>query len=73
VVGEEVTGESHPWVEVWTGRWLGYDPTNDCPVGGRHVAIGRGRDSSGVPPVKGISAGNAEHTMRATIHVTRTH
>ena len=63
-IGEEITGESHAWVEVWTGRWWGYDPTNDCPVGERHVAVGRGRDYGDVPPVKGIYAGNAENTMR---------
>ena len=45
-IGEEVTGESHAWVEVWTGRWWGYDPTNDCAVGERHIAVGRGRDYS---------------------------
>ena len=39
-IGEEITGESHAWVEVWTGRWWAYDPTNDCPVGERHVAVG---------------------------------
>ena len=72
-VGEEITGESHAWVEVWTGAWWGYDPTNDCPVGERHVAIGRGRDYSDVPPVKGIYAGNAEHTMHVGVRITRTH
>jgi transglutaminase-like putative cysteine protease len=72
-IGEEITGESHAWVEVWTGQWWAYDPTNDCPVGERHVAIGRGRDYSDVPPVKGIYAGNAEHTMQVTVLITRTH
>jgi transglutaminase-like putative cysteine protease len=73
VIGEEIVGESHAWIEVWTGSWWGYDPTNDCPVGERHVAIGRGRDYSDVPPVKGIYAGNAEHTMKVKVHITRTH
>jgi transglutaminase-like putative cysteine protease len=72
-IGEEITGESHAWVEVWTGAWWGYDPTNDCPVGERHVAVGRGRDYSDVPPVKGIYAGNAEHTMNVGVHIARTH
>jgi transglutaminase-like putative cysteine protease len=72
-VGEEITGESHAWIEVWTGTWWGYDPTNDCPVGERHVAIGRGRDYSDVPPVKGIYAGPAEHTMAVGVRITRTH
>jgi transglutaminase-like putative cysteine protease len=72
-IGEEITGESHAWVEVWTGKWWGYDPTNNCAVGERHVAIGRGRDYSDVPPVKGIYAGNAEHKMKVAVRITRTH
>jgi transglutaminase-like putative cysteine protease len=71
-VGEEVTGDTHAWLELWTGSWWGYDPTNDCAVGERHVAVGRGRDYADVPPVKGIYAGNAEHAMRVTVRVTRT-
>jgi len=73
VIGEEIVGESHAWVEVWTGSWWAYDPTNHCAVGERHVAIGRGRDYSDVPPVKGIYAGNAEHTMQVGVHIRRTH
>jgi transglutaminase-like putative cysteine protease len=72
VIGEEIVGESHAWVEVWTGSWWAFDPTNDCPVGERHVAIGRGRDYSDVPPVKGIYAGNAEHTMHVGVRIMRT-
>ena len=71
VIGEEITGESHAWVEVWTGTWWGYDPTNDCAVGERHVAIGRGRDYADVPPVKGIYAGNAEHAMQVEVRIKR--
>jgi transglutaminase-like putative cysteine protease len=73
IIGEEIVGESHAWVEVWTGSWWAYDPTNNCAVGERHVAIGRGRDYSDVPPVKGIYAGNAEHTMHVGVRMTRTH
>ena len=73
VIGEEFTGESHAWVEVWTGSWWGYDPTNNCPVGERHISVGRGRDYSDVPPVKGVYAGNAEHTMSVAVRITRTH
>ncbi|HVB91306.1 MAG TPA: transglutaminase family protein [Acidimicrobiales bacterium] len=72
LIGEEIIGESHAWIEVWTGSWWAYDPTNDCPVGERHVAIGRGRDYSDVPPVKGIYAGNAEHEMHVSVRITRT-
>jgi transglutaminase-like putative cysteine protease len=72
-VGEEVTGESHAWVELWTGAWWGYDPTNDCPIGRRHIAVGRGRDYADVPPVKGIYAGNAENAMKVAVRMTRIH
>jgi transglutaminase-like putative cysteine protease len=72
-IGEEVTGESHAWIELWTGRWWGYDPTNDLPVGQRHIAVGRGRDYADVAPVRGIYAGNAENTMRVTVRITRVH
>ena len=72
-VGEEINGEGHAWVELWTGAWWGYDPTNDCPIGPRHVAVGRGRDYADVPPVKGIYAGNAENAMKVAVHMTRVH
>jgi transglutaminase-like putative cysteine protease len=72
-IGEETKGESHAWVEVWTGKWWGYDPTNALPIGERHVAIGRGRDYSDVAPVRGVYAGSAEQTMNVTVRITRTH
>ncbi len=72
IVGEEVPAQSHAWVEFWTGAWWGYDPTNDCPVGTQHIAVGRGRDYADVPPVKGIYGGNAEQTMSVLVRMTRT-
>ena len=71
-IGEEITGGSHTWVEVWTGRWWAYDPTNDCPVGERHVAVGgagRRRRATG----QGHYAGNAENTMRVAVGMARVH
>ena len=72
-IGEEISGESHAWVEMWTGKWWAFDPTNDCAVGERHVSVGRGRDYGDVPPVKGIYAGNAENNLRVVVRITRTH
>ncbi len=51
--GEEVTGQSHAWVEYWTGEWAACDPTNDSGVGQRHVIVAAGRDYADVPPLKG--------------------
>ena len=29
VVGDTIDGQSHAWVQAWTGGWWHYDPTND--------------------------------------------
>jgi transglutaminase-like putative cysteine protease len=71
VIGETATGESHAWVELWLGDWAGHDPTNDAPVGERHVLVGRGRDYSDVPPIKGIVAGSAKSALTVSVEVTR--
>src|SRR5919107_2640292 len=55
--GETVTGESHAWVEWWAGDWYGWDPTNDKPAGGLHVAVGRGRGHGAASPARGGGAG----------------
>jgi len=34
-VGETIQGESHAWIEAWTGGWWGHDPTNDIEIGHR--------------------------------------
>ena len=56
-VGETEQGESHAWIEVWTGEWLALDPTAGNPVDGRYVLVARGHDYGDVPPVKGIFHG----------------
>ena len=69
--GEEVTGQSHAWVEYWTGAWTARDPTNDSPVGQRHVVVAAGRDYADVPPLKGIYHGTPSRTMEVTVSLTR--
>ncbi|WP_084126884.1 transglutaminase family protein [Demequina sp. NBRC 110054] len=56
-IGESVAGESHAWVEWWTGDWHGFDPTNDREVSDHHVIVGRGREYRDVPPLTGVVAG----------------
>jgi transglutaminase-like putative cysteine protease len=67
----QVTGESHAWVEAWTGSWWGIDPTNDLPAGERHVVVAYGRDYADVPPVKGIYAGTADDDLEVEVRITR--
>jgi len=70
-VGVENVGESHAWIEAWTGDWWGIDPTNVAPAGPRHVVVAQGRDYSDVPPMKGIYAGTAEDDLSVEVRVTR--
>lgn len=70
-VGEAVEGQSHAWVEVWTGGWWGYDPTNDVEVNEQHVTVGVGRDYHDVPPLKGIYSGGGSTALDVVVEITR--
>jgi transglutaminase-like putative cysteine protease len=70
-VGQKVLGESHAWVEWWAGEWVRFDPTNGLPAGERHVVVGRGRDYSDVPPLKGIYSGGSAGDLEVSVELTR--
>lgn len=70
-VGETVVGESHAWIEAWTGAWWGFDPTNDIGIGHRHVWVATGRDYADVSPLKGIYSGGAASAIEVTVDMTR--
>ncbi|SFP82136.1 Transglutaminase-like enzyme, putative cysteine protease [Amycolatopsis arida] len=70
-LGETVAGESHAWVDVWTGGWWAYDPTNAMLVGPRHVWVATGRDYADVAPLKGIFTGGAGSTLDVSVQLTR--
>jgi transglutaminase-like putative cysteine protease len=70
--GDSVAGQSHAWVEYWTGEWAACDPTNGAAVGERHVVVARGRDYADVPPFKGIYQGAPGSSMDVTVRLTRT-
>jgi transglutaminase-like putative cysteine protease len=69
--GDEVTGQSHAWVEYWTGAWTACDPTNRAAVGEQHVVVAAGRDYADVPPLKGIYHGAPSSTMDVSVQLTR--
>ncbi len=70
-IGVKVLGESHAWIETWTGEWRGYDPTNLLPVGERHAVVARGRDYADVAPLRGIYNGPPGSSSEVTVELTR--
>jgi transglutaminase-like putative cysteine protease len=70
-IGETVKGESHAWIEFWTGKWYPVDPTAGRSAGERHVLVARGRDYSDVPPVKGIFHGGPTERLDVDVSLTR--
>ena len=69
--GGSAVGESHAWVEYWTGSWHAVDPTTNAPVQERHVVVARGRDYADIPPLKGIYHGAPGGALKVTVEVTR--
>lgn len=70
-IGERIEGQSHAWVEAWTGDWWGYDPTNNQEIGHRHVGVARGRDYADVAPLRGVHAGGGSSTLKVEVNLTR--
>lgn len=70
-IDQVVEGQSHAWIEAWTGAWWGYDPTNDVPINEQHVSVGIGRDYSDVPPLKGIYTGGGATDLDVVVEITR--
>ncbi len=70
-IGEQSSGQSHAWIEWWSGAWWGYDPTNRMPAGHGHVIVGRGRDYTDVPPLKGVYSGPPSTHVDVGVQVTR--
>lgn len=70
-LGETVAGQSHAWIEWWSGAWQAYDPTNGKPLGHDHVVVARGRDYGDVPPLRGVYSGPAATATTVVVEVTR--
>ncbi|MFW0792717.1 transglutaminase family protein [Gordonia sp. CPCC 205515] len=70
-IDKTVEGQSHAWIEVWTGGWWGHDPTNDTAITERHVSVGVGRDYSDVSPLKGIYTGGGATDLDVVVEITR--
>ena len=71
VIGESVVGESHAWVEWYSGSWVANDPTNNLSFPDRHVVVGRGRDYDDVPPLRGVFASTGDSQLFVEVEITR--
>jgi transglutaminase-like putative cysteine protease len=71
VVGKTVDGQSHAWIQAWTGTWWDYDPTNDAEINEQYVSVGVGRDYADVPPLKGIYSGRGSTDLDVVVEITR--
>jgi transglutaminase-like putative cysteine protease len=72
-VGEVVAGQSHAWIEYYSGSWTGMDPTNGIPETERHIIVGNGRDYDDVAPLKGVYQGAASSSLGVVVEMSRTH
>lgn len=61
----------HAWVEcrLPDGRWMGFDPANDCMADGGYIRVAVGRDYSDVAPTAGVYQGGWESDLAVEIDV----
>ena len=71
VIGDTVEGESHAWIQAWTGSWWNYDPTNDTEITEQYISVGFGRCYADVAPLKGIYLGQGSSDLDVVVEMTR--
>ena len=70
-IGDTIEGQSHAWIQAWTGGWWHYDPTNDSDINEQYVSVGVGRNYSDVSPLKGIYSGEGATDLDVVVEITR--
>lgn len=70
-IGKTINGQTHAWIQAWTGTWWDYDPTNDSEISERYISVGTGRDYADVPPLKGIYSGEGSTHLDVVVEITR--
>jgi transglutaminase-like putative cysteine protease len=70
-VGDTIDGQSHAWIQAWTGGWRSYDPTNDKDINEQYISVGVGRDYADVTPLKGIYSGEGSTDLDVVVEITR--
>lgn len=70
-INETIDGQSHAWVQAWTGGWWNFDPTNDVDINEQYISVGVGRDYADVSPLKGIYSGEGSTDLDVVVEITR--
>jgi transglutaminase-like putative cysteine protease len=70
-IGDTIEGQSHAWIQAWTGSWWHYDPTNDHGINEQYISVGVGRDYADVTPLKGIYSGEGSTDLDVIVEITR--
>ncbi|MDT5009888.1 MAG: hypothetical protein QOH57_1505 [Mycobacterium sp.] len=70
-IGDVVEGQSHAWIQAWTGAWWMYDPTNAKDINEQYVSVAVGRDYADVTPLKGIYSGGGSTDLDVVVEITR--
>ncbi|MHC9293868.1 transglutaminase family protein [Mycobacterium sp. LTG2003] len=70
-LGDTIDGQSHAWIQAWTGGWWNYDPTNDVEINEQYISVGVGRDYADVAPLKGIYSGEGSTDLDVVVEITR--
>ena len=70
-IGDTIEGESHAWIQAWTGSWWNYDPTNDTEITEQYISVGFGRSYADVAPLKGIYLGQGSSDLDVVVEMTR--
>lgn len=70
-VGDTIDGQSHAWIQAWTGGWWNYDPTNDADINEQYISVGVGRDYSDVSPLKGVYSGEGSTDLDVVVEISR--
>lgn len=63
---------SHAWISVYCGDAIGWtdaDPTNNILPGERHITLAWGRDFGDVSPLRGITIGAGEQSLKVAVDV----
>ena len=60
---------THAWCELLfpSAGWIGFDPANNCIVGGNFIKVAVGRDFGDVPPNRGIFRGKARESIDVAV------